>query len=175
MYRIAVKRLEQIDRLLEEGDDFLLRRVRGITLGIQCADTCSMFAPLVLPEALVVPVDVFPVCVHVAQEARLPRRLQDLRDVCIGPCGVAVGVKRPIAVVRPEAVDGPVVRGTRRRRGIPELGLQQLAAGRIEAAGILHGGGILAGRLGVTAGRGAATEDALGRRKKSKGENGQSP
>ena len=33
-YRVAVERLEEIDRLLEEGDDFLLRCVRGVTLGV---------------------------------------------------------------------------------------------------------------------------------------------
>ena len=132
-----------------------------------------MLAPLVLPETLVVAVDVLPVCVHVAQQTRLPRRLQDLRDVCVCPCGVTVGVVRPIAVVRPKTVDGPVVGRTRSRRGVPELGLQQLATRRIEAASILHGGGVLAGGLGVAAGGWAATEDALGWREESKGENGQ--
>ena len=34
VYRVTVKRLEKIDGLLEEGDDFLLRCVRGITFGI---------------------------------------------------------------------------------------------------------------------------------------------
>ena len=82
-----------------------------------------MFAPLVLPETFVVTVDIFPICVHVAQQARLPRCLQDLCDVCVCPCGVTVGVECPIAVIRPKAMDGPVVRGTGSRRGVPELGL----------------------------------------------------
>lgn len=60
-------------------------------------------------------------------------------------------------MVGPQPVDGPVVGGTRCRRSVPELGLQELAAGRVETAGVLNSRGVLAGGLGVAAGGRATT------------------
>ena len=122
-----------------------------------------MFAPLMLPEALVVALVVFPVCVHILQQRCLPSCLQYLSDVRIGARWVAVGFVRPIAAVRPQPVNGPAVRGSGRRIGVPELGLEELPARRIEAASVLDDGGVLAGQLGVAACRWAAAEDILGR------------
>lgn len=82
-----------------------------------------MLAPLVLPEGFVVAGDVFPVGGHVGEEVGAAVRLQDLRDVGVLPRFVAVLVVRAVAVVRPEAVDGPVVGGTGCRVRVPELGL----------------------------------------------------
>ena len=50
-----------------------------------------------------------------------------------------MGFVRSVAVVGPEAMDSPGVRGTRGRVGVPELGLQEEAAGGVGAAGVLSG------------------------------------
>ena len=92
---------------MEKVDDFFLRGVICVAFGVKGADAGAVLAPLVLPEAFVVAVHVFPVGVHVGQEIGLARRLQDLRDVCVCATGVAVGVIGPVAVIGPEPVDGP--------------------------------------------------------------------
>lgn len=48
----------------------------------------------------------------------------------------ATGVKGAI----PEAMYGPVIWGAGGRVGVPELGLQEFAAGIVEAASVLGGG-----------------------------------
>lgn len=65
-YRVAIQSFKELNGFLEESNDFLLRCVRGIAARLEGADTRSMFAPLVLPEAFVVALVVFPVCVHIA-------------------------------------------------------------------------------------------------------------
>ena len=70
-YGIAVQCLEQIYRLLEICDHFLLRCVRCVASGFQGANASPMLAPLMLPEALVVAFVVFPVRIHVLQQRRL--------------------------------------------------------------------------------------------------------
>ena len=60
-------------------------------------------------------------------------------------------------------MDGPAVRGASRRISVPELGLEELPARGIEAAGVLNDGGVLAGQLGVATCWWVAAEDGLGR------------
>lgn len=103
-----------------------------------------MLVPLMLPEALVVALVIFPVRIHVLQQRCLSGCLQYLSDVRVLARWVAVGVVRPIAAVRPESMDGPAVRGSGRRMSVPELGLEKLPARRIEAACVLDDGGVLA-------------------------------
>ena len=50
-----------------------------------------------------------------------------------------MGFIRPVAIVGPEAMDGPGVGGTRGRVGVPELGLQEEATRGVGAAGVLRG------------------------------------
>ena len=121
-----------------------------------------MLAPLMLPETLIVALVILPVRVHVLQQRRLPSCLQYLCDVRVGARWVAVGFVRPIAAVRPESMDGPAVRGAGHRTSVPELSLKELPARRIEAAGILDDGGVLAGQLGVAACWWTSAEDVLG-------------
>ena len=66
--RVRVQCLEQIHRLLEEVDDFLLRGVVDVTVGLEGADAGAVFAPFVLPEGFVVAALVFPVGGHVGEE-----------------------------------------------------------------------------------------------------------
>lgn len=60
-----------------------------------------MFAPLVLPEALVVAAVVFPVDAHVVEDVIAVVGLEDLRYVRVLARLVAVRVVGSIAVVRP--------------------------------------------------------------------------
>lgn len=60
-----------------------------------------MFAPLVLPEALVVAAVVFPVDAHVFEDVIAVVGLEDLRYVRVLARLVAVRVVGSIAVVRP--------------------------------------------------------------------------
>ena len=74
-YRVGVQALEQLNRLVEEVKNLLLRGIVGVAVGIQRADTGSVLAPFMLPEGLVIPRLVFPICVHVIQEAGCAVRL----------------------------------------------------------------------------------------------------
>jgi len=60
-----------------------------------------VFAPLVLPEALVVALVVLPVGVHVAEKVSLSGGAKDGGDVGVGSAGVAVGVVGAVAVIGP--------------------------------------------------------------------------
>ena len=60
-----------------------------------------MLAPLVLPEALVVPIGVFPVYVHVIEQSGLAISLQGGADAGVLPGWVAEGLVGAVAVVRP--------------------------------------------------------------------------
>lgn len=81
---VSVKRLEQIDGLLEEIRNFLLRGISSIAAGLQCTDTGAVLAPFMFPETLVVSVLIQPVLIHIIQQVILAVRLQNLRD--IGVC-----------------------------------------------------------------------------------------
>lgn len=60
-----------------------------------------MFAPLVLPEALVVAGVVFPVDAHVVEDVVAVVRFEDLGDVFVLAILVAVGVVGSVAVIWP--------------------------------------------------------------------------
>lgn len=137
---VGRQRLEQIDRLLKEIHHLLLRHVVGVAARLQGADAGAVLAPLVLPEALVVALVVLPVGVHVREEVGGSRGGNDGGDVGVGARGVAVGVVGAVAVVGPQAMDGPGVGGACGWGVVPELGLEQLAAGGVEAACVCHGG-----------------------------------
>ena len=64
---IGVESLEEVHSLLEKIYDFLLWDIVGVAAGSQSANSISMFAPLVLPETLIVSLIVFPICVHVIE------------------------------------------------------------------------------------------------------------
>ena len=138
---VGVELLEQRDRLVEEVDDLLLRLVVLVALGAERGHARAVLAPLVGPEGLVLALVVLPVLVHVVQEG-LVLGSDDGRDVGVLALLVAVGLISAVAVIRPQAVDSPRVR--RAVTQIPELGLQDLAAGRVEAARVLDGGRVVA-------------------------------
>lgn len=60
-----------------------------------------MFAPLMLPEALVVTSVVFPVDAHVIEDVVAVIGLEDLSDVCILAGFIAIRVVGSIAVIGP--------------------------------------------------------------------------
>jgi hypothetical protein len=66
-YLVGIQTLEEIDGLLEKVADLLLRRVVGIAVNIDGVDTSAMLSPLVLPEGLVVAIDVDPVVIHIGE------------------------------------------------------------------------------------------------------------
>ena len=86
-----------------------------------------------LPERLIFALVIFPVGVHVIEEGGGAGGCDDGADVGVGASGVAVGVEGAIAVVRPETVYSPGLRGTGGRVGVPELGLRRRVSA-IEAA-----------------------------------------
>lgn len=66
-YLVGWQRYKELDRLVEVGYQFLLWGVIRVTARVQGANARSVFGPFVLPEALVVALIIFPVCVHVRQ------------------------------------------------------------------------------------------------------------
>jgi len=104
---VAGQSLEQVHGRGEVVYDLFLHRIVGVAARLECADACAMFLPFVIPEALVVAVDVLPVCVHIAEHIRCACSSEDGGDIGVGSAGVAVGVIGAVAVVRPQAMDGP--------------------------------------------------------------------
>lgn len=66
-YGIAVQGLEKINGLLEEIWHFLCWGVGSVAFGLEGRDTGSMLCPFVVPELLVVAVDIYPVCIHIVE------------------------------------------------------------------------------------------------------------
>jgi hypothetical protein len=168
-YLVSVQRLEQVHDLLEEIADLLLGRVVGVAARFDRVDAGAVLAPLVLPEGLVVAVDVHPVLVHVCQQLAAALLLQDVGDIGVAPRRVTVGLVRAIAVVGPvngqfwgstaieprdlpQTVDSPRVGRTGGWVGIPELRLKQGATGVVVAAG--RGLGRAVAAKGVVVGAG---------------------
>jgi hypothetical protein len=144
--------LEEGDGAVEEDGDFFSRLVIGVAARIEGGDAGAVLAPLVLPEGLVVALVVLPVLLHVRQGLVGARGLQDFGDVGVGAARVAVGFVGAVAVVGPQAVQGPGVVRACGGIGVPELGLQEGAAGGVEAAEVGLGGGVVAGEFGGGAG-----------------------
>lgn len=59
--------LEEINRLLEIGGNFLLGDIVGVTAGFQSANACPVLAPFVCLETVVIALLVFPVSVHITE------------------------------------------------------------------------------------------------------------
>ena len=96
-----------------------------------------MLVPLVRPKRLVVIRVALPVRVHEFDELRLPLPGEDLADVGVLAARIAVLLVRPVAVVRPQAMDRPrVVRADVGLR-VPELREELEAAGDVGAAFLL--------------------------------------
>lgn len=92
-----------------------------------------------------------PIRLHVIQSARIPRSSQYLSNVLERARRVAILFVGAIAVVGPEAMNGPAVRRASHRVGVPELDLLDEATGGFVAAGVGRDGACLAGELGVRA------------------------
>ena len=98
---IAGQSLEQIHRRGEVVYHLFLRDVVGVAAGVERADACAMFLPFVIPKALIVAVDVFPVCIHIAQHGGCACSSEDGRYIGVGSTRVAVGIVCAVAVVGP--------------------------------------------------------------------------
>lgn len=105
--------LEQVHSLCKVVNYLLLRSIIRVAVGIQRGDTCAMFAPFVLPKALIVALVVLPINIHVCQKVRCARSLQDGGNVLILTVWVTVRIVRAVAMVRPT----PLSVEARRTRG----------------------------------------------------------
>lgn len=103
-YLIRVKALEEVDRLLEEINDLFLSRVIGVAAWVQGTDAGAMFAPLMLPETLIIPLIILPIRVHVIEKVSLAIRRDDVGYVGVCTVRIAVGVVCPITVVWPSPI-----------------------------------------------------------------------
>lgn len=70
-YSVAVESLEKINCRLEEVRDFFLRSVISVAACIKGTDTSSVLFPFMLPEGLVIAVDVYPVGIHIRKQVCL--------------------------------------------------------------------------------------------------------
>jgi hypothetical protein len=157
-YGIAVQAFEQINSLLEEIDNFFLRRISCVATCLESTNTGTVFWPFMLPEALIITVDIDPISVHISEEISLAIWLENSGNVCVCARRITAGIIGTITVIWPETVNSPRVGRTGAGRRVPELGLKELTAWGVEAAGIRNGSGILAGNLGVGAGKWGACE-----------------
>jgi hypothetical protein len=89
---------------VEKIDNFFLRSVICIALGIQGADTSAMLAPFMHPKSLVVATDILPILVHVFEDILSTSACQDGRYIAIRSVRIASLVEASIAVIRPAAV-----------------------------------------------------------------------
>lgn len=92
---------------------------------IEGADASSVLAPLVLPESLVIALVILPVGVHVCEQVRLAERVQDSSDVGVCARCITVGIVGAVAMIWPQAVDGPRIDRTWRcQRALMKAGGQ---------------------------------------------------
>ena len=94
------KGLEQLHSSLEVVDGLLARLVVGIAGRVERAHASTVLVELVLPEALVVPLVILPVGLHVAESAWCAG-VQEGSKVPVLPVLIAVLLPSSIAVVRP--------------------------------------------------------------------------
>lgn len=78
-----------------------MRGVAGVAVWIQRADTGPVLAPFMLPEGFVISSLVFPIGIHVVQEAGCTVRLQDGGDIGILAVHVTVLIVGAVTVVGP--------------------------------------------------------------------------
>ena len=79
-----------------------------------------------LPEAFVVALIVFPVCIHIGKEVGSTGGGKNGGDVGIGAIWIAVGIVCAVTMIGPKAVDCPGVGGAGRGVVVPELGLNKM-------------------------------------------------
>jgi len=96
-----------------------------------------------LPKALIITTLVLPILLHIRQRSIGTSGFQDTADVLVLPALITVLRIRPITVVRPQTVNGPVVRWSCRWLRVPELDLEDLAL-HFGAAGVCNGSGVVA-------------------------------
>lgn len=131
---VGVQRLEQIDDDLEVVRRLQPLRVARVAVRVERADAGPVGRPLVLPEVLGALAVALPVVLHIRDERRFAIVLENGRYAGIGPGRVTVLVVGPVAVIGPQAVDRPGVAGPGDGVRVPELRLQKLAAGLVDAA-----------------------------------------
>ena len=93
--------LEEGDGAVEEDGDFGCGGVVGVAGRVEGRDAGAVFAPLVLPEGLVVALVVLPVLLHHGQGVVGARGAQDFGDVFVGAARVAVGFVGAVTVIGP--------------------------------------------------------------------------
>ena len=98
---IRIQRLEQVNGLLEEIDNFFLWGVVDVAVRVEGGDAGAVFAPFVLPEGFVVAAVVFPVGFHVGEEGCAAVGGEDGADVCVLAGFVAVLAVSTVAVIGP--------------------------------------------------------------------------
>jgi hypothetical protein len=153
--------LEQGDGAVEEDGDFLGGLVVGVAGRVEGGDAGAVLAPLVLPEGLVVALVILPVLLHDFKSFIGAGGLQDVGDVGVGAARVAVGFVGAVTVVGPQAVQSPGVVWAGWGVCVPELCLEEGAAGGVEAAEVFLGGGVVAGEFGGGAGEGVEGHDGV--------------
>ena len=93
---------------MEVISHFLLGLVLFVAAGLHGADAGTVFAPLVLPEALVITLPIRPESVHVVQEVLLPEIGQDIGDVAELSVGVAELLIGSITVIGPAQITSSI-------------------------------------------------------------------
>jgi hypothetical protein len=106
-YSIAIQRLKKIDRLLKVVWHFFLRGVARIAARLERTNTSPVLAPLMLPETLIVAIEIDPVRIHIRQEIAFPIGLQNGSDIRVFPRRITVGVICAVTVIRPKTMYGP--------------------------------------------------------------------
>ena len=117
---VSRKGLEECDSLVEEVHGLLAGLVVGVAARLKGANASSVLAPFVLPEGLVITLVILPVSVHVVQGVISTEGLQNVSDVGVSPAAVTLSWVAAIAVVGPEAVNGPGVFSKIRSRALFE-------------------------------------------------------
>ena len=113
---VCIESLVQLDACGKVVDDFFLGLVVGVTGRVERGDAGAVFVPFVIPQALIVVTEVFPVHTHVGKQVGGAEGLENGRDVAVGARIIAVGVVTTVAQIGPQAVDSPVSPREQRHR-----------------------------------------------------------
>jgi len=137
---IRWERLEQPHDGFEECHSFgALRAASGKARNIQSAHAGSVRLPLVLPQFLIGTIVgvVFPEGIHEAEGRAGALGRKQTGNARIRARGVAVLLEGQVALIGPQAMNGPAVARPSGGAGVPELGLEQETPWRLETAGVL--------------------------------------